>query len=75
LYNRNYSIEKKREWGNAFYLLLDEIIGEYDVETKVGFIECASPDDAKLGKYFDKENPAGKMAAQFDDAWQRMNKP
>jgi hypothetical protein len=45
------------------------------VETKVGFIECASPDDAKLGKYFDKENPAGKMAAQFDDAWQRMNKP
>ncbi len=72
LYNRKYSADRKREWGNALYLLLDEILGEHDMETKVGMIEFATPDDAKLGQYFDAGNPVGKMAAHFDEAWQRL---
>jgi hypothetical protein len=35
----NYTKEKDTEFGQAAYLLLDEALGEFDVETKVGFIQ------------------------------------
>jgi hypothetical protein len=35
----DYTEARGAEFGQAAYLLLDEALGEYDVETKVGFIE------------------------------------
>ena len=34
-----YTKERNTEFGQAAFLLLDEALGEFDVETKVGFIE------------------------------------
>ena len=39
LYFKNYSEAQKGIFGQAGFLLLDEALGEYDVETKVGSIE------------------------------------
>ena len=39
-------------WKEIGYLLLDEALGEYDVETKVGPFDVFSPDSAKPGKRF-----------------------
>jgi hemoglobin-like flavoprotein len=39
LYFDGYDEKEKAVWGQIGYLLLDEALGEYDVETKVGLIE------------------------------------
>jgi len=38
-----YTKERETEFGQAAFLLLDESLGELDVETKVGFIEFMAP--------------------------------
>ncbi|CAN5169664.1 hypothetical protein BH11PSE14_BH11PSE14_11510 [soil metagenome] len=39
VYIDGYFEDKNAEFGQAAYLLLDEALGEYDVETKVGYVE------------------------------------
>jgi hypothetical protein len=56
--------EEKREiLGQIGYLFLDEALGEYDMETKVGFIEIMGHDS----KYFEGSHPLHELAAHFDD--------
>ncbi len=49
-------------FGQVGYLFLDEALGEYDVETNVGFIEVLGHDS----KYFDIEFSIQELAADFD---------
>ena len=44
------------------FLMLDQALGEFDVETKVGFIEVASPDVAPSTK-----KPLKELPKAFDD--------
>jgi hypothetical protein len=54
--------DRKTEFGQIGYLFLDEALGEYDVETKVGFIEMMGHDS----KYFDGASPIQELADHFD---------
>lgn len=71
LFLPDYSEEEKRIWGQIGYLLLDEALGEYDVETKLGpikfFHASAYPDSARrplpdLPELFDERYAALKRA-------------
>ena len=50
VYMNHYTQARNTEFGQAAFLLLDEALGEYDVETKVGFIEFkATPPKVPAG--------------------------
>ena len=60
---KGYDESKKSQLLHAVYLMLDQAIGEYDMETKVGFIEmrpyeelsqCKKHDFADLAEHFEK---------------------
>jgi hypothetical protein len=62
LFIPGYSAADKSFYGQAGFLMLDEALGEYTMETRVGFIEFAGTDDEKapgaapitdLGSHFD----------------------
>ena len=54
--------DRRDVFGQVGYLFLDEALGEYDVETNVGFIEVLGHDS----KYFDGDFPIQELAADFD---------
>jgi hypothetical protein len=62
-----YSEGEKNTFGQIGYLFLDESLGEYVVETQVGFIEFQS----KESKYFAQSRPLKELAAQFDEYFGR----
>jgi hypothetical protein len=45
------------------YLLLDDTLGEYDVESRLGLIKMLSPDSKAEGKRY----PLAELAARFDE--------
>ena len=45
------------------YLLLDEALGEYDVETRVGLIEMLPPEAPAEGRRY----PLAELPKQFDE--------
>ena len=47
------------------YLFLDQALGEYAVETQVGFIEFAGHDS----RYFDESSPLSELPKRFDNYW------
>ena len=67
LYFKSYSEAQKNAYGQAGYLLLDEALGEYDVETKVGYVEFKKldadtpPDSVRLSE----------LAAFFDQHYKK----
>ncbi len=63
LYLPNYSRDKKQIYDNIAILFLDEALGEYDVETKIGFIEI----DDKNAADFDKAQPLKELPQVFDE--------
>jgi hypothetical protein len=42
LFIEGYSHNEHEKYAGVVYLMLDQALGEYDVETKVGFIELKS---------------------------------
>lgn len=62
LFLPEYSTERETEFGQIGYLFLDEALGEYDVETNVGFIELVGHDS----KYFNGSLPIRELAGDFD---------
>jgi hypothetical protein len=50
------------------YLLLDEILGEYDVETRLGLIKMLSPDARTDGERYSLAD----LAARFDELVDRL---
>lgn len=62
LFLPGYTEDRRDAFGQAGYLFLDEALGEYDVETNVGFIEIVGHDS----KYFDGAFPIQQLATDFD---------
>ena len=58
-----YKEDEKSTWGQIGYLLLDEALGEYDVETKVGAIVFQS----RESKHFERAHPLRELPKDFDD--------
>lgn len=55
---------KKKKWGGQIgYLLLDEALGEYDVETHVGAIVFFN----RISKYFEHARPLSELPSHFDE--------
>jgi hypothetical protein len=63
LFFNGYSEAEKRTLGQFGYLFLDEALGEYAVETQVGFIEFHGRDS----KYFPQSRPLRELPGQFDE--------
>lgn len=63
LFMKGYDKERHSTFGNIGYLFLDEALGEYAVETQVGFIEFQGYDS----KYFPKSSPLAELPAHFDE--------
>jgi hypothetical protein len=57
-----YSEEREEDFGQVGYLFLDEALGEYDVEIKVGFINVLGHDS----KHFSGASPISGLASRFD---------
>ena len=63
LFFNNYSEKEHTNYANIGYLFLDETLGEYDVETKLGIIEFHN----KSSEYFDGAKPIKELANQVDE--------
>lgn len=63
LFFDDYSQEQETIYGNMGYLFLDEALGEYDVETKLGFIEFHN----KNSEHFKNAQPLKDLASQVDE--------
>jgi hypothetical protein len=55
--------EKPKCWGQIGYLFLDEALGEYDVETKVGAVVFQS----RESKFFARAFPLPELPKDFDN--------
>jgi len=62
LFFENYSEEEHATYGNIGFLFLDETLGEFDVSTKLGFIEFHN----KNSEYFNGAKPIKELADQVD---------
>jgi hypothetical protein len=67
LFFDGYSEKEKGVFGQIGYLMLDEALGEYAVETQVGFVEFQSRDS----KYFPRASPLKELPAHFDEYWSK----
>ncbi len=63
LYLPVYSGEHKQIYENIALLFLDEALGEYDVETKIGYIEI----DDRNAEDFKEAQPLKKLPQVFDE--------
>jgi hypothetical protein len=54
---------EKDDFGQIGYLFLDEALGEYDVETRVGAIVF----EEQTSKYFARSRPLSELGSAFDD--------
>jgi len=62
LFFKDYYKDEKDTLGQAGYLLLDEALGEYDVETRVGAIIFESRDS----RYYAQSHPLIELAEDFN---------
>lgn len=63
LFFEGYQEDQKKIFGNIGYLFLDQAIGEYDVETRVGVIEIFD----RSSKYFSNARPLDELGEHFDE--------
>jgi len=57
-----YDEAQKETYGQIGFLFLDEALGEYAVETQVGFVEFRS----RESKYFGRSHPLRELPGDFD---------
>lgn len=62
---RGYQTEHQKAYTGITFLMLDQALGEYDVETKVGFIETKS---FSVHNNLEKK-PITEVTKVFDDFW------
>lgn len=72
LFISNYSNDENEKmiFSNIGYLLLDEALGEYDVEIKVGFIELSGTDS----KYYEGAKPLVELPSDFDKEYEKKTR-
>lgn len=64
LFFDGYSEPEEEAFGQIGFLFLDEALGEFVVETRVGFVEIES----RESKYFPRARPLRELARHFDEA-------
>ena len=64
LFFESYNDQERRLFAQIGYLMLDQALGEFTVETEVGFIDFAD----RTSKFFDIELPLPLLAHEFDAA-------
>ena len=64
LFFDGYSKQEDETFGQIGYLFLDEALGEFTVETKVGFIEFEN----RESRHFSRARPLRELADHFDAA-------
>jgi hypothetical protein len=69
VYIRGYQVSRKKQYTVIAFLMLDQALGEYDVETKVGFIEVR---DLTEGSNLEKKHL--KEVTQIFDAFWKYKK-
>jgi hypothetical protein len=62
LFFDGYSEKGKSDFGQIGYLFLDEALGEYAMETRVGFVEFKP----RSSLYFERSRPLAELPARFD---------
>jgi hypothetical protein len=62
--------EKRTVWGQIGYLFLDEALGEYEVEMKLGAIVFQS----RQSKHFEAAHPLARLPKEFDDYFENCRK-
>ncbi|HEX2852313.1 MAG TPA: hypothetical protein VHO24_03665 [Opitutaceae bacterium] len=65
-----YREAERSVFGQMGYLFLDEALGEYDVEMKLGAIEFQARDS----KYFERAHPLTELPKAFDDYFANRKK-
>lgn len=65
LFFDGFNEKEKDVFGQIGYLLLDEALGEYSVETQVGFIKFQS----RESKHFAESSPLSELSLRFDEYW------
>ncbi|HEX4985295.1 MAG TPA: hypothetical protein VFV71_04395 [Burkholderiales bacterium] len=65
LFFEEYTPEEEITFGQIGYLMLDEALGEYAVETRVGLIEF----QPRTSEFFPQSSPLRNLPAQFDEYW------
>ena len=63
MFFEDYTPEQNNSYARIGYLLLDEAVGEYDVETKVGFIDFTSTES----KYYENAFPLSDLSIRIDE--------
>jgi hemoglobin-like flavoprotein len=71
LFFDGYDEKEKAVWGQIGYLFLDQALGEYDVETKVGLIEFHRPDAPQDAARY----PLRQLPKLFDEKFESMGQP
>ncbi len=66
LFFSDYNEKEQSTFGNIGYLFLDEALGEYDVETKLGFIEFHN----KNSEQFENSKEIKYLAEHFDESFE-----
>lgn len=69
LFLPGYGAERETEYQQIGYLMLDEALGEYDVESYVGFIEMVGHDS----RHFDGAKPIVDLQGDFDAVREARN--
>lgn len=67
LFFDGYTKNEASTFGQIGYLFLDEALGEYAMETQVGFVEF----QPRYSKYFERSRPLPELPAHFDEYWGR----
>ena len=67
LFFDGYNEKEKTTFGQIGYLFLDEALGEYSVETQVGFIEF----QGRESKHFAQSHPLKELPDHFDEVFGR----
>ena len=67
---RGYEAEQGKIYKGIAFLMLDQALGEYDVETKVGFIQV-KPFSAESEL---EKKPIKELTKVFDDFWKFQRK-
>jgi len=62
LFLENYTSAQRNLFGQAGFLILDEALGEYDMETRVGTIDFLG----RESKYYAQSRPLTELPAAFD---------
>jgi hypothetical protein len=70
LFFNGYNEAERTAFRQIGYLFLDEALGEYEVEMKVGFIEFQARDS----RHFKNALPLVELPAQFDEFWAKKGR-